>query len=140
MFGAIRADEFSSEYHSRYELPLVRLVSFYELSKPLSPAPFRLLLVALADGVYYARLSCAHLVCCLCDGSTDLQPLLTRLSLAQATLASEPTPERPRTFAAQLATLLEDIHGSLHRNGCPKASSDGANNANIGRKFRFLIV
>ena len=103
---------FKEEFFSRYELSLVRLSSFAPLAKNQIP---RLVITALANGIYFTERSGARLLCCLCETAIDLHELFARASLASSSLASS----AHVTSFLQAASLLEAEQTALHRAGCP---------------------
>ena len=107
-----KAGMFKEQFFLRYELPLVRLSSFAPLVKNQFPP---LVIIALANKIYFTERSGARLLCCLCETATDLHELLARSSLATSLLASSAT----LTSFLQGASLLEAEQTVLHRAGCP---------------------
>ena len=108
-----KAGMFKEKFFSRYELPMVRLYSFFPIVKNRLAPP--LLITALENGIYFSEISGARLLCCLCEAATDLHELLARASLASSSLASS----AQVTSILQAASLLEAEQTALHRAGCP---------------------
>lgn len=114
-----------NECFIRYELPLIRIASFETLAKA-SP-PLQLVLISLANGLYFSDPQCGRLLCCVCEGDSDLRALLARVHLLYISSADTALSSSGGTalslpaLMAQVSALLRDAHGSLHRDGCPGA-------------------
>lgn len=121
---------FKSECHSRYELPLFRVASF-DSSSNLTPR----LSLSLANRFYYARSTseCTHIVCAVCEGSTDLRALLARASNSATQVAATST-----AFADALDHELASL--SSHKQHCPASCAASSSNVPIGMPTKAMNI
>lgn len=104
---------FTAECHSRYELHLIRLASFYGLLR--SPLPSQLITSQVADGFYHTENTTAFLSCCVCDAKADLRDIIARATLASTTLSHVHT----YSVATRIAQVIEAEQRALHNQQCP---------------------